>query len=320
MRLKTIIAFFAIISLSLLLATSGCRQRRMHSSVAVDKNAGNNAGKGEENIAPSDAAPDPKAAEAMLDKSDSEGVDLAEKEEIRRSYNLDPGARVNIYGINGKVKVDTADIDTAEVLIVRSAKKREDLEFRKINIEHEVKELTIRVENDRKSVFSAMGSIPEVRQRVILRLPKRVDLETGGVNGNVWVGEIRGRVELNSIGGEVKVARAAGNTEIGHVNGGVDVTFAPLDRKKIQLNDINGNIDLRFEGEVNAELSTWGINGNVDAKLPNVEKDETEPRRGRVKARIGNGGSKIEANRINGNVRLAKAEKPVATTAKADTK
>src|SRR5262249_13382779 len=97
----------------------------------------------------------------------------------------------------------------------------------------------------------------------------------------------------------------------------VDMTFAPLDRKKIQLNGINGNIDLRFEGEVNAEVNTWGVNGDIDADLPNVERNETEPRMGRVKARIGNGGSKIEAHGINGNIKLVKADKVNATAAKA---
>jgi DUF4097 and DUF4098 domain-containing protein YvlB len=219
------------------------------------------------------------------------------------------------------VKIETADAKTAEVLVVRSAKKREDLQSRKINIEHDPKKgLTIRVENERRSIFSALGVIPEGRQRVILRLPKQVDIETNGLNGNFTAGEIRGRVELHGISGEIKVARANGNTSIGGVNGEIDLTFAPLAGKKIELSGINGNIDLRFEGEVNADVSTWGVNGNVDADLPNVERDETEPRRGRIKARIGTGGTKIEAHGVNGNIRLAKAEKPGAATAKAGTK
>ncbi|MGH9838818.1 MAG: DUF4097 family beta strand repeat-containing protein [Blastocatellia bacterium] len=316
MKLKTSIAFFAIAGLSLLLITGGCRHRRTQSS-AASSGRGAEAGKAEVNIAPSDATPDPKAVEAKLESNDSEGVDFPEKEEIRRSYNLSPGALVNIYGINGRVKIETAGAKTAEVLIIRSAKKREDLEFRRVNIEHEPRNLTIRVENDRKSIFSALGSIPEGRQRVILRLPKEVDLETSGVNGNFSAGEIRGRMELRGISGEVKVARVTGNTEVSGVNGGIDITFAPLVGKKVEMNGVNGNIDLRFEGDVNADVNTWGVNGNVEADLPNVDRTDAEPRRGRIKARIGTGGTKIEAHGVNGNINLMKAAKSDTTTAKA---
>jgi hypothetical protein len=308
-------AIFAFAALSLFLFAGGCRVRSSSGSATSNapNSSGSEAGNAAENIAASDAS-----TEVKLDNADTDGVDFAEKEEIRRSYKMEPGANVNIYGINGLVKIESADAPVAEVLIVRSAKKREDLQFRRMNIEHGPKTgLTIRVENDRKSIFSALGSIPEGRQRVILRLPKDIDLETNGVNGNFTAGEVRGRLELRGISGEVKVARAAGNTEVRGVNGGVDITFAPFVGKGIELNGVNGNIELRFEGEVNAELSTWGVNGNVEAELPNVERNESEPRRGRINARIGTGGTKIEAHGVNGNIHLAKAAKPEAATAKA---
>jgi hypothetical protein len=308
--MKKLTAIIGLVALSVFLVVGGCRVRSSSGS-ASSKSAGSEAGNLAENIAASDAS-----TEVKLDNADTDGVDFAEKEEIRRSYKMEPGANVNIYGINGMVKIESADAPVAEVLIVRSAKKREDLQFRRMNIEHGPKTgLTIRVENDRKSIFSALGSIPEGRQRVILRLPKDIDLETNGVNGDVTAGEIRGRLELRGISGEVKVARAAGNTEVGGVNGGIDLTFAPLVGKKIELNGINGNIELRFEGDVNAEVSSWGVNGNVEADLPNMERTDTEPRRGRVNARIGTGGTKIEAHGVNGNIHLTKAVKPETATA-----
>ena len=207
------------------------------------------------------------------------------------------------------------------MLIVRSAKKREDLQYHKINIQHDEEGLSIRVEDDRKSLFSAIASIPEGRQRVVLKLPRKIDLQMSGANGKISVSEIQGRVRMDGINGEIKASRIAGETEIHGINGGIDLSFAPLNGNGIEFGGVNGNIDLRFEGEVNADVNTWGVNGQVNADLPNVQnKDHEEPGRGRFKARIGTGGTQIRINGINGNVNLMKAEKTKSTAAKVASK
>src|SRR5215207_4688977 len=57
------------------------------------------------------------------------------RDEIRQTYELAPGARVEVGGINGPVKIETADVKTAEVYIERTASSQEALNRRKINIE-----------------------------------------------------------------------------------------------------------------------------------------------------------------------------------------
>lgn len=256
-----------------------------------------------------------------VDAKDEDGIDLPEKEEIRRKYTLKPEAKVEIHNIDGGVKVETADTDSAELLVVRSAKTREDLkQYRKVKIEQAEDRLFIAVEGDRKSIFSALGRIPEGHQRVVLKLPRKIDFEVGGTNGNVTIGEIQGRVGLYRVNGQIKVARAAGATELNGINGGIDVTFAPLMGNGIEIRGVNGNITLRFEGEVNADLDAWGVNGNVEPELPGFVPKEDEPRHGRTRARIGSGGTHIEISGVNGNVKLGKAEKPVAAVAKAKSK
>lgn len=305
MKTKSITAMTAVVCFGLLLMAGGCG-RRHRDNVKVEtksESAGNSATAGAQ-------------AELSIDANatkDEEGIDMAEKEEIRRKYELKPGALVNVRNINGGVKVETADIAAAEVLIVRSAKTREELkQYRQVLIEQEEDNLTIRVDSDRKSLFSALGKIPEGHQRVILKLPRKTDLEVHGVGGAVTIGEIQGRLELRNINGQLKAGRIYGKTEISDVNGGVDVTFAPLTGKTIEIQGVNGNIDLHFEGEVNADLSTWGLNGQINSDLAGLENKEDESSRGRMKARIGTGGTQIRVGGTNGNLNLLKAEKPGA--------
>ncbi|HKE04733.1 MAG TPA: DUF4097 family beta strand repeat-containing protein, partial [Blastocatellia bacterium] len=242
-----------------------------------------------------------------------EGSDFAEREEIRRSYTLKPNADVVVSNINGRVDVETADIDHAEVLIVRSAKKPQDLQFRKIKIDHDPSELRIRVEEDRRSIFSAFGSRPEGRQRVMLKLPRKVALETNGINGELSIGEIEGGVSVRGVSGRVNIEQATGGATFRGVNGKIDATIAKLTTGGgIDLNGVNGNITLRFIGEVNADVEARGHNGRVDSDLPNLEENKDEKRYGRYSARIGTGGPQIQIRGVNGNVSLMKAEKPNA--------
>ena len=75
--------------------------------------------------------------------SDSQG-DV--RDEIRKTYELAAGARVQVEGINGSVKIETSDTRTAEIYIERTAKSAEAMQRRKIVIENTANSLKIRGE------------------------------------------------------------------------------------------------------------------------------------------------------------------------------
>jgi hypothetical protein len=305
MKPLSIIALFLFAALTLT-ATSGCRMRsRSNQAEPKASEAANPA--------------EPQAEISITAAEDKD--DLPEKEEIRRKFKLVPESAISVYNIIGSLTVETADTDTVEMLIVRSAKTRQDLEnFRKVKIEHEGKRLHIGIENDRKSLFSAIGTVPPGRQRIVMKIPRNVDFDTYGVNGPVALGETVGRIEMRNLNGTVKASRVAGHFEMGNINGPIEATFAPLSGRSIEISDVNGNVDLRFEGAVNADLNAWGINGQLNPELPDVQAREEEQSRGRLKARIGTGGTPIRVNGVNGNVNLLKAEKAPASAAKAASK
>ena len=224
-------------------------------------------------------------------------------EEIRKSYELTGGASVEVSGINGPVKIETADVKTADVLIERSGSSPEVLSRRKVVIEATANSLRIRGEKGDASFLGRLfGSSPS--ERVTLRLPRQVSLVTKGVNGSVVVGEIDGSVGVHGINGRVDIAQAVGSAEFDGINGNISVGLKQLDTHGVELSGINGNIDLKLDAGVNAHLEARGMNGNVTSDMPNVVVDKT--RRGRYTAQIGNGGNSISARGINGNIRLTR--------------
>ena len=223
------------------------------------------------------------------------------REEIRKNYDLSPGALVEISGINGAVKIEASDSKTADIYIERTGDSQEALNRRKIVIDNGPSGLTIRGEKGDGSFLARIfGSSPS--ERLTLRLPRQVSLVTRGVNGSVVVGEIDGPVEVHGINGKVQISAASGSAEFSGINGNVSVGLIKLD-KNFEIRGINGNIELRLGDSVNANLETHGMNGSVTSNMPNVVVDKSK--RGSYSAVIGRGGTAISAHGINGNIRLS---------------
>ncbi|HSE36591.1 MAG TPA: hypothetical protein VLG74_04755 [Blastocatellia bacterium] len=248
-----------------------------------------------------------RGTRATTQTDSSDRGDLPEKDEFQQSYQLSSGARVEVRGINGTVEIETGAGSTAEVIIVRSARNREDLEFRKIIVEQNATSLIIRSEDDRER--SGFGRNRDVRQRVMLRLPRAVDLEVSGVNGRVEVGEIDGPVRLKGINGRVEVAQAMGYSDISGINGRVRVTIAQLGTRGIHVSGVNGGVELFFAEELNADLDVTGINGSVNTDVANVTVLGKVDRHN-FHAKIGSGGSPIKVSGINGSVKLSRSGSP----------
>jgi hypothetical protein len=247
-------------------------------------------------------------------ESDSQG---SVRDEIRKTYELAPGARVQVEGINGSVKIETSDTRTAEIYIERTAKSAEAMQRRKIIIENTANSLKIRGEKgDAGFISRFFGSSPH--EKVTLKLPRQISLVTEGVNGSVNVGEIDGPIEVHGVNGKVEIAQATGSAEFHGINGNISVALTRLEKQAVSLNGVNGNIELRLAEGINVELEAHGMNGRVSSDLPDFVVDEK--RHGNYRARIGTGGNSITANGINGNIRLSRSASAAVKTEPAKSK
>ena len=266
-------------------------------------------------------------AGVVVRSSSSEGGTVAElrglvshqavsdvRAEIRQKYELAPGARVDIGGINGSVTIETSDTQTAEVYIERTASSDEALKRRQITIEADANRLRIKGETiDHNFVAKLLGS--KASERVMLKLPRHISLSGKGVNGAFVVGELDGGLEVSGINGKVHVANAAGTATLKGINGNVVFGMKRIEADGITLSGINGNIELQLPADLNADFDAKGMNGRVVAEIPNVVIDRGK--RGTYWARIGSGGSGITAKGINGNIRLTSAPSTPSTPAAA---
>jgi hypothetical protein len=236
------------------------------------------------------------------------------QEETRQTFKLEPGSRVEVRAINGTVEVTTAETDTAEVHIVRTAASADDFEYGRVTVEGSPSYLSVQGEDGAHGLWHWLSGGGSVRQEVTLSVPRRVELLASHVNGQVRIGEVEGSVEVTHINGRVEVAQSTGRAEVGHVNGNVKFGFSQSGEQGLDVSHVNGNVEIRLKQLVNADIEVERQNGSLSLNVPNVTMQEHESR-SNTRARLGEGGAPFQISRINGNVRF-ESDAPASALAK----
>ncbi|HYY98026.1 MAG TPA: hypothetical protein VE642_05505 [Pyrinomonadaceae bacterium] len=240
------------------------------------------------------------------------------REETRKTFRLDAGARVEVRGVNGAVEVKTADTDTADVSVVRTG-SAEALEHSALSIEGSPSSLVVSCENHGggRGFWRWLWGAGNVRQDVTLVVPRRIELLARGINGPVRVGEVEGPVSVEGVNGNVEVAGSSGRVAMKGVYGQVKFTVARLGDEGMEIKGVNGNVEVRLKEQVNADIDVKGNNGGLTLNVPNVTMQERESF-SNMRARLGSGGALIDIKGVNGRIRFesdARASSaPTATT------
>lgn len=246
----------------------------------------------------------------------SESATGQTREEKRESYELAPGARVEVLSINGSVNIETSDTKTADIYIERVGASAESLNRRRVDIECNSNTLRIYGSKGSTSFWARLFSSTPT-ERVTLKLPRQIALFAKGINGPVVAGDVEGSLEVRGVNGRVQVGSANGAADLAGINGNVVLALQQLNLDAVSLSGINGNIELRLSSGVNGYLDVKGINGRLVADSPSMKIEEGK--RGRYWAQIGSGGNSITAKGINGNIRVT-IPVATATTAEAEVK
>jgi hypothetical protein len=223
---------------------------------------------------------------------------MRELEEIRREYRLSPGARVELSNINGPVEIETADTDTAEVHITRFALGLADVNDSKLKIVDTPNSLTILAEG---SSLRMGGN--EVRHRVALKIPRRVDLIIKHASDRLKVGEIDGSIHLNGLSWKAEMSLAVGQIDISRVSGTAVIRVTKLDEQGINISNVSGKVELLAPADLNANIDVNGNHGKVIIGLPHKVQEGTLNGL-RFRAQIGSGGAPISISNIIGTVSL----------------
>jgi hypothetical protein len=235
----------------------------------------------------------------LLGASSVWAVTYREGDEINRSFILPAKALVRVSAISGSVDIKAIDGDTAIVQIERTAHSRAELDCNRVVLRQVFGNLVIKSET-----VGCENIVVQVRHRVLLSLPRYVDLSVNGVSGPVNIGEIDGALRISGNTGPINLACSGRNSIISGNMGTTTIKLQQLDAGGLELSGNSGTVKLYVDEGVNVDLKVSRNSGSVSSELPNVEFIKTDA--ADYYARIGSGGPTINVHDNSVSVLLSR--------------
>jgi len=232
-----------------------------------------------------------------------------ESAEWRKTYELQPGGRVEISNVNGKIDVAPATGNTVEIVAEKSARAGSSEAAKealaRIEIQETASPTLVRVEtkvnrNSGGGLFSRASH--EVHYTV--KVPASVEVHFSTVNGGIELTGLKGRINAETTNGGIKAHDVSGSIEASTTNGGIEVELSQITEPGVKLGCTNGGIELRLPQDARATISARTTNGGINTDRVNIETIGESTRR-HLEARMNGGGPRIDIEGTNGGIRIA---------------
>lgn len=222
-----------------------------------------------------------------------------ERDETNRSFTLPAKARVDVSAISGSLDIKAIDGDTATVRIERTARSRAELDCNKLVLGQVLGNLVIKSET-----VGCENMLVQVKYRVMLSVPRSVNLSVHGISGPLNIGEIEGALRISGNSGDINLAQSGSGSIISGNSGTTTIKIRQLDPGGLELSGNSGAIKLHIADELNIDVKVRRHSGPASSELPNVKFNKTGA--DDYYARIGSGGPTINVEGNSGSVLLGR--------------
>jgi hypothetical protein len=227
------------------------------------------------------------------------------QDEWARSYTVEPGGRLELINVNGRITAEPSDGQQIELRAERIAKATSDEAAKdllsQIEMREEVSGDKVRVEVRSPRLRGPSGH--EFKWTV--KVPRGVAVDLRTVNGGVHLTGLDGEVRARSTNGGIKgMALRARSVDAAVTNGGVDIELAQaVSSGAFELESVNGGVTLSLPEDSRADITGRCVNGGISTSGLPLEPVGEQTRR-RMDARLNGGGARISMQTVNGGVRI----------------
>lgn len=138
-----------------------------------------------------------------------------------------------------------------------------------------------------------------------VRLPAGVNIGVSTVNGAVRVNGATAEVRAKTVNGSVEADTRGGPVTASTVNGDVEVHMASTgSATSLDYSTVNGSVTVTLPAKLDADVELSTMNGSVQSDYPLALEGHIDPRH--LRGTIGNGGLRIHASTVNGQIELRK--------------
>jgi DUF4097 and DUF4098 domain-containing protein YvlB len=250
------------------------------------------------------------AASAAVAGCDIAMADYKQKEtaEWRRTYDVEPGARVEISNINGKIDVQPSSGNRVEVLAEKSARAASSEAARdalgRIDIVETASPDHVRIETKIQGRNGGLFNHSSQEVHYTVKVPASLEVRFSTVNGGIELTGLKGRINAETTNGGIKAHDVGGPIDASTTNGGIEVELSKVAESGVKLGCTNGGIELTLPQDSRATISARITNGGINTEGVNIETTGESTRR-RLDGRMNGGGPRIDLEGTNGGIRIA---------------
>jgi hypothetical protein len=221
-----------------------------------------------------------------------------------KTYQVSPGATLEIENTNGGIDVRTHDQPTIQVTARRTARAVTEQGARDLlgrtKLEESASADLVRLVTPRQG--SSMGQHVEVRYEI--KVPATIAVNLTTVNGKVELDGVTGAVALETVNGGIEARGISTLRTAETVNGSVSLELASLPAQGTRIETVNGSVGVKLPTTTGADVSVRTVNGgiNVDG-FGNV--NEAERRRRHYEGKLNGGGPTLRVETVNGGVSVS---------------
>lgn len=155
----------------------------------------------------------------------------------------------------------------------------------------------------------------------VVRVPFGMNLCVSTINnGDVFVQDVTGNLNVNNVNGAITIKNAKGTTKAHTINGNLTVNYVTAPKGASQYYTLNGKLEVTYPADFSAICQFKSWNGgfytdfeNAQALPPVITKNEQHKSSGTVyklniakRVQIGNGGDLFKFETMNGNIYIKK--------------
>jgi DUF4097 and DUF4098 domain-containing protein YvlB len=131
------------------------------------------------------------------------------------------------------------------------------------------------------------------------------DVTAHSASGNVTVTRPGGRVDSNSASGSVEIRGANNDVKAHTASGRVDIGGNPSGNSYWELRTMSGPVNISVPSDANFHLSSNAVSGQIRTEVPIVIEEQGKHS---LRARMGDGGGRVEVHTMSGSIDLSGAK------------
>lgn len=226
------------------------------------------------------------------------------KETFSRTAAFQSDGQLSLRNVNGNIQVETWDKNEILIEGEKFAGSEEDLKRIDLRIEISPSRAEAVVLLPRKSGLLGQSIKGAVTFHIKVPVHTTID-EVKSVNSDIQVTGVAGNVRLETVNGQIRAEQLGANAHLETVNGQIRADFETVGSgQKLTCKTINGAIQVGLPSDTGARVKATVVNGQVQSAF---DVDGKSSKRGkRLSGTIGDGRAELDANSINGDIRLAK--------------